>query len=125
MTTHDLTTHDVTPHALMSPEANVQRIMSTGTVWFAAAIGSVAAFTGLLLASGWRPAILSAGLGTLWWAGSASVALSIGLIGWSGCPILETSVPVASRNKSFTMQVGTALFIVGSAAAILAVLLGP
>ncbi|BDI21756.1 hypothetical protein [Herbiconiux sp. L3-i23] len=110
---------------LMGAESNVQRIMSTGTVWFAAAIGSVAVFCGLLLSSGWRPAVLSAGLRVLWWIGAGAVSASVALIGWSGCPILETSVPVANRNKTVTMQVGTATFIAGSALAVLAVLLGP
>jgi hypothetical protein len=109
----------------MSPEKNVQRIMWTGTVWFAAVVGSVAVSLGLLLSSGWRPAVLSAGLSVLWWIGSGFVVVSIGLIGWSGCPVLEVSVPTADRNKTRTMQLGTLLFIVGGAAALFAVLLGP
>ncbi|CAN5199982.1 hypothetical protein BH09ACT6_BH09ACT6_04750 [soil metagenome] len=109
----------------MSPEKNVQRIMWTGTIWFAAAVGAVAVTLGLLLSSGWRPAILSGGVKVLWWIGSSLVAVSIGLIGWSGCPILEVDVPTADRNKSRTMQLGTMMFIVGSAAALFAVLLGP
>lgn len=110
---------------LMRPEPNVQRIMWTGTIWFATAVGTVAVAMGLLLASGWRPALLGAGLSVLWWAAAAVVTLSIGLIGWSGCPILEVSVRVADRNKTRTMQLGTLLYIVGGAAALLAVLLGP
>jgi hypothetical protein len=109
----------------MTPEKNVQRIMWTGTIWFAAVVGSVAVGLGLLLASGWRPAVLAGGLAILWWIGAALVVLSIGLIGWSGCPILEVDVPTADHNKTRTMQLGTLLFIVGSAAALLAVLLGP
>jgi hypothetical protein len=112
-------------HELMAPEQNVQRIMWTGTVWFAAAVGAVAVVLGLLLSSGWRPALLTGGVRVLFWAASAVVTLSIGLIGWSGCPILEVDVPTADRNKSHTMQLGTMLFIVGSAFALLAVLLGP
>jgi len=112
-------------HPLMSPEQNVQRIMWTGTIWFAAAVGAVAVVLGLLLSSGWRPALLTGGVRVLFWAASAVVTLSIGLIGWSGCPILEVDVPTADRNKSHTMQLGTMLFIVGSAFALLAVLLGP
>ena len=112
-------------HDLMTPEKNVQRIMWTGTIWFVAAVGSVAVALGLLLSSGWRPTLLSAGVATLFWVGSALVALSVGLIGWSGCPILEVDVPTADRNKTRTMQAGTMLFIVGGAAALLAVLLGP
>ncbi|PRY69163.1 hypothetical protein B0I08_103371 [Glaciihabitans tibetensis] len=114
-----------TTHPLMSPEANVQRIMQTGTIWFAAAIGSVAVTLGLLLASGWRPALLTGAVRVLWWAASALVAVSVGLIGWSGCPILEVDVPTANRNKSRTMQLGTMMFIVGGTTALLAVLLGP
>jgi hypothetical protein len=114
----------VTPD-LMSPEKNVQRIMWTGTIWFVAAVGASAVTLGLLLSSGWRPALLVKGLALLWWIGAGLVAVSIGLIGWSGCPILEVDVPTADRNKTRTMQLGTMLFIVGGAAAMLAVLLGP
>jgi len=109
----------------MTPEKNVQRIMWTGTAWFGVATGTVAVVLGLLLASGWRPAVLSSGLAVLWWIGSGLVAVSIGLIGWSGCPVLEVDVPTADRNKTRTMQLGTLLYIVGGAAALLAVLLGP
>jgi hypothetical protein len=109
----------------MTPENNVQRIMWTGTVWFAAAVGSVAVALGLLLASGWRPSVLVGGEAVLWWIAFSVVVLSLGLIGWSGCPILEVSVRIADRNKTRTMQLGTLLFIVGSSAAMLAVLLGP
>jgi hypothetical protein len=112
-------------HDLMTPEQNLQRIMWTGTAWFVGATGTIAVVLGLLLSSGWRPAVLSGGLATLWWIGTALTALSIGLIGWSGCPILEVSVPIADRNKTRTMQLGTLLYIVGGAAALLAVLLGP
>ncbi|HEY4268632.1 MAG TPA: hypothetical protein VGM94_10620 [Galbitalea sp.] len=112
-------------HDLMTPEKNLQRIMWSGTLWFGVAVGAVAIVTGLLLSSGWRPSVLPAGLGVLWWVAAAIVTLSIGLIGWSGCPILEVSVPVSDRNKTRTMQLGTLLFIVGGAASLLAVLLGP
>lgn len=114
-----------TQHDLMSPDDNVKRVMRTGSAWFAVAVGSVSVVASLLLASGWRPSVLPAGLSVLWWIGSGLVVLSVGLIGWSGCPILEVSVPVANRNKSRTMQLGTLLFIVGGAAALLAVMLGP
>ena len=109
----------------MTPENNVQRSRWTGTGWFAAAIGSVAVALGLLLASGWRPSVLVGGEAVLWWIAFSVVVLSLGLIGWSGCPILEVSVRIADRNKTRTMQLGTLLFIVGSSAAMLAVLLGP
>ena len=111
------------PDELMEPDANVQRIMWTGTIWFAAAVGSVAITMGLLLSSGWRPTHLPVGLALVWWLGAFLVALSLGLIGWSGCPILEVSVPVADHNKTRTMQLGTLLFIVGGVLALLAVLL--
>ena len=112
-------------HRLMSPEQNVQRIMWTGTAWFGVAVGSTAIVMGTLLSSGWRPSQLPVGLGVLWWFAAVLVAASIALIGWSGCPVLEVSVPVADRNKTRTMQLGTLLFIVGGALALAAVLLGP
>jgi hypothetical protein len=115
---------DVT-NDLMSPEKNVQRIMWTGTIWFVAAVLSVAVSVGLLLSSGWRPAVLPEGLDIMWWISFVVVGLSIGLIGWSGCPILEVSVPRADHNKTRTMQLGTMLFIIGGAVGLLAVMLGP
>jgi hypothetical protein len=110
---------------LMSPATNVQRIMWTGTIWFAAVVVSTAVSLGLLLSSGWRPALLDVGLSALWWVGSALVAVSIGFIGWSGCPILEVDVPTADHNKTRTMQLGTLFFILGGMATMVAVLLGP
>ncbi|MFB2580047.1 hypothetical protein ACEXQD_02250 [Herbiconiux sp. P15] len=112
-------------HPLMGAEENVQRIMRTGTVWFGVAAGSAAVVLGMLLSSGWRPAQLPEDLQVVWWIGAFLVALSVGLIGWSGCPILEVDVPTASRNKSRTMQLGTMLFIVGGVVALFAVLMGP
>lgn len=113
------------PVDLMAPFENVQRIMKTGTVWFSVAVGAVAVFMGFLLATGWRPTILPVGLAILWWVAATVVVLSIGLLGWSGCPIFEVNLETANKNKSRTMQLGTLLFILGGAAAILAVLLGP
>lgn len=112
-------------HDLMTPEKNVQRIMWIGAAWFGVSVGAVAVVMGFLLSTGWRPDTLPTGLAIIWWIGSALVALSIALFGWSGCPILEVNVPVADRNKTRTMQLGTLLFIVGGAAALFAILLGP
>jgi hypothetical protein len=112
-------------HPLMSPEQNLHRIMWTGTYWFVAAVGSVAVVMGLLLSAGWRPSELPFDVEVLWWLASAIVVVSIGLIGWSGCPVLEVDVPTADRNKRRTMQLGTFLFIAGGAGAMFAVLLGP
>jgi len=112
-------------HELMSPEKNVQRIMWTGTIWFGVVVAGIAIVLGDLMQSGWRPTQLPADLEVLWWIGSAVVLFSVGLIGWSGCPILEVDVPTADHNKSRTMQVGTFLFIAGSAACLFAILMGP
>lgn len=110
---------------LMAPEVDVQRIMRTATIWFSAAVLADALVMGLVLASGWRPALLSEGLAIFWWASALVHGISIGLLAWSGCPILEVSVPVANRNKSKSMQLGTLLFIVSGAAVLLALLLSP
>ncbi|PSL38422.1 hypothetical protein CLV49_2044 [Labedella gwakjiensis] len=116
---------DLTTDRMMEPEPNVQRIMWTGTIWFAAVVVSIALSVGMLISSGWRPAVLPEPLQAIWWIGAFAVALSVGLIGWSGCPILEVSVPVASRNKSRTMQFGTFLFIMGGAIAVGVEMLSP
>ena len=110
---------------LMSPVRTVRRIMVTGTVWFAAALLAIGLVAGPLLASGWRPALLTGGVEVLFWIGVTVVALSLGLIGWSGCPILEVDVATADRNKTRTMQLGVLLFILGGTATMLAILLGP
>lgn len=110
---------------LMAPEQNVQRIMWTGTLWFAAAIVGTALFAGMLLSSGWRPSMLTGIDQIVWWLGAGLVAASLGLIGWSGCPILEVDVPTADKNKTRTMQIGTAIFIAGSVLAVFAVLVSP
>lgn len=109
---------------LMAPAPNVERIMHTARLWFVACATACAIVLGLLLQSGWRPALLDGGLVPLWWIGAGVTWFSLGLLAWSGCPILEVSVPVANRNKTRTMQLGTLLFLLGSAAALLAVLLG-
>lgn len=111
---------------LMSPEINVQRIMRTGTVWFATALLADVVFFGLLLASNWRPWMMAdEGLEVIFCVGAAANVLSLGLVGWSGCPILEVSVPKANRNKTLTMQLGTLLLILSTAAIFFAVLMGP
>lgn len=115
---------DVAPGGLMSAEVNVQRIMSTGRLWFMAQVVAVAIVGGMLVSSGWRPSELPALLEVVWWAGVLVVAASVGLVGWSGCPILEVSVEVADRNKSRTMQWGTAMFIAGGAVVLIAMMAG-
>ncbi|TPW78104.1 hypothetical protein [Schumannella soli] len=112
------------PNDLMEPVPNVQRIMWTGTIWFAAVVLSIGATMGPLLASGWRPDHLPAVLEGIWWIGVVIMTLAVGLIGWSGCPILEVSVKTASHNKSRTMQFGTALFIASGAILLAAIMLG-
>ncbi|TPW78315.1 hypothetical protein [Schumannella sp. 10F1B-5-1] len=115
---------DTVSDDLMHPEVNVQRIMWTGTIWFGVIVGAIALTLGPLLSSGWRPDQLPPVLEAIWWIGAAVMTLSVGLVGWSGCPILEDSVRVADHNKSRTMQFGTALFIGSGAITLAAVLLG-
>src|SRR4051812_43344266 len=109
----------------MSPQRTVRRIMITGTAWFAAAVLACSIFGGSLLASGWRPAVLDGWVETIFWIGAVVNALALGLIGWSGCPILEHDVPTAEHNKTRTMQLGVLCFILGSVAVVFAVLLSP
>lgn len=110
---------------MTSDEEEVKRIIFSGTVWFGASIIAVAVpFAGLLV-SGWRPSALPEPLAILWWIGCAVVALGIFCFAWSGCPVLEVDVPTSDRNKIVTIRSGVVLFLLGSAAAFLAVLLGP
>jgi hypothetical protein len=63
-------------HELMTPEKNVKRIMRTGTVWLAVAVGSVALFLGPLLTSGWRPTQFGGLDQAVWWVGALAVAVT-------------------------------------------------
>ena len=52
--------------SLMGTRPNLRRIVWTGTIWFVVAVVAVAIFVGLLLASGWRPAVLPLPDQTVW-----------------------------------------------------------
>ena len=108
-----------------STEAQVQRIVFTGTAWFAAALVASAVTIGGLLASGWRPSDLAGPDAFAWWMGSFIALVGIGGLAWAGCPVMGFPLPIAEQQKVLCMRAGTVLFIAGSVIAVVAILISP
>jgi hypothetical protein len=111
--------------AVTSPQAEVQRIMRTGTVWAAAGALAPALALGPLVATGWRPAELPLLGATAWWVGVVAAAVGLALLVWAGCPVLGFGLDEALTQKIFSIRVGIVLNLGGMALAGLAVLLSP
>ncbi|MCS5734102.1 hypothetical protein [Herbiconiux daphne] len=120
MTDPVTSTHDVS-----SPDAEVQRIMRTGTVWAAAGALAPALALGPLIASGWRPGDLPLLAATAWWVGAVAAAVGLALLVWAGCPVLGFRLDEALTQKVFSIRVGIVLNLGGITLAGLAVLLSP
>jgi MFS family permease len=110
--------------AIATPAAELSRIGFTGTIWFAAAVIGAGVPLAGLLARGWRPHDLPEGAEFVWWIGFALILIALGSLAWAGCPVLRTDVPSADRQKSVWIRVGVVAFMIGAAAATLAVLAG-
>jgi len=107
----------------MSARVEVQRVDLTAMVWFAAAVVALAVVMASLIVSGWRPSELPPGARLLWWLGLAATGLGVSFIGYAGCPVYWGTVAVAHVQKSIAIRAGLALFLGGSAAAAIAILL--
>lgn len=103
----------------------LRRINFTGTVWFAASIIAVGVPLAGLLAQGWRPNDLPGVSEIAWWVGAAFTLIGIAGFGWSGCPVLAWTVPVAERQKSITIRGGIAVYLVGTVVSLIAILSTP
>lgn len=105
-----------------SMPVELRRIMTTGTVWFAAAIIAVGLPLAGLLASGWRPHDLPLIAAAVWWVGSALTMIGIAGFAWAGCPVLAWPAPIAYRQKSISIRGGVGLFFAGTVLTAVAVL---
>ena len=103
----------------------LRRINFTGTVWFAASIIAVCIPLAGLLGQGWRPTDLPLTAETAWWVGAAFTLIGIAGFGWSGCPVLAWTVPVAERQKSITIRGGIAVYLLGTVVSLIAILSTP
>lgn len=108
-----------------STVVELRRINFTGTVWFAAAIVAVGIPLAGLLSQGWRPTDLPPAAEVAWWVGAAMTLIGIAGFGWSGCPVLAWTVPVAERQKSITIRGGIAVYLVGTVISLVAILSTP
>jgi len=116
-----------TQHAdeLESTENEVERIIRTGTIWFAAAIVATTIALGSLLSSGWRPSRLPEPEAALFWIGAALAVASLAALAWAGCPVLGATLKDAARQKVMSIRGGVVLLIASTTFASLAVLLSP
>lgn len=108
-----------------SARDEIERIVRSATTWTAMGVLAPAIVLGPLLASGWRPTLLTPGLAVTWWAGAGMAAAGLGLLVWAGCPALGDDLASAYRQKMQSVRFGIVLNIVGLAAAALAVALSP
>ena len=103
----------------------VERITSSGTVWFGATLVGAALPLAGLLDSGWRPSDLPLPNAIAWWFGAALVVVAIGSIAWAGCPVWVYEIETEHRLKARAIRGGLVVFGVGAVLSMLAVLLAP
>jgi len=103
----------------------IRRTLFSGTIWFAAAIIATGIPLAGLLGQGWRPSDLPVPAEVVWWLGAALALIGTAGFAWAGCPILAWEAPTAQRQKSICIRGGVALYLIGSAAASVAVLAAP
>jgi hypothetical protein len=111
--------------AVDSVPAETARIMSTGSLWTAAAVITPAIGLGPLLAAGWRPSALPVELAVAWWLGAVAAAAGLALLIWAACPVLAFTLDRAYRQKVPSIRIGIVLNVSGMTLAGLAVLLAP
>jgi len=105
--------------------AELRRIDFSGTIWFAAAIVAAGIPLAGLLGAGWRPADLPMLAAGVWWVGAALAFVGTVGFAWAGCPVLSWEIPIADRQKSICIRGGVMLYLGGTAAASVAVLVTP
>jgi hypothetical protein len=121
----ELTSPDVTTHDIESAEAEVERIIRSGTIWVGALVVAVALLLGPAVAAGWRPGDLPIQEQAVWWFGSAIAAGGLAALVWAGCPTLGYPVEQAWRQKRRCVRAGIVAALAGMTIAGLAVLLAP
>lgn len=121
----DATQEQTSTESFESTAAEVGRMVKTGTVWFAAAVISVAIAVPTLIGSGWRPSDLAAPEAFAWWLGSFLALVGVAGLAWAGCPVMGFPLDVAHQQKAVCMRGGTVLFLGGSVIALVAILLSP
>ena len=105
-----------------SDSAEVARITTTGTVWFAAAMIAAGIPLAGLLSSGWRPAELDGVSAVAFWVGSLLGLAGTAALAWAGCPVLGATVAEADRQKVISIRGGVVLYLAGTVVATLSVL---
>jgi len=100
----------------------LRRIMSTGTIWTAAAVIAPGLVLGPLLGSGWRPYELPLAAAIVWWIGVAAAAIGLCLLVWAGCPVLAFTPQDAYKQKVFCIRVGIVTNLAGMTVALLVLL---
>ena len=118
----DAVTGDIDDESVV---AELRRIDFSGTIWFAAAIIAAGIPLAGLLGSGWRPADLPTLAAGVWWIGVSLAFVGTAGFAWAGCPVLSWEIPVADRQKSICIRGGVVLYMVGTAAASVAVFVTP
>jgi hypothetical protein len=112
------------PGAGERDDALLRHVVSTGSIWFAAAAVTAAVGTTGLLAAGWRPGDLPALAEVAWWAGAVLVVLGSFGLAWAGCPVVTDDPGSAAARKSLSIRAGLVAFLAGMVVSALAVLLG-
>lgn len=103
----------------------LRRTMTSGTIWFAAAIIAVGLPLSGLYSAGWRPADLPVPAETAWWLGAAITLIGIAGFAWAGCPILAWDAETAQKQKQLSIRGGVLLYFIGTVVAGVAVLAVP
>lgn len=107
-----------------SEGSELRRLDEAGALWFGMTLIAGAVGLAGLVAAGWRPGDLAAPFAVVWWAGAVLAFGGVACLGWAGCPVLGATLRGTLRGKSVTVRVGLVVYLVGTAAAAVAVLVG-
>jgi hypothetical protein len=98
-----------------SPEAELRRMVYSGTIWFGAVLLAVAVGMAGVVVSGWRPSELPPGAGAVWWIGAVAWVVSLGNLAWAGCPTLGFPLRSAVKQKQICSRIGVMAAVVAAA----------